>query len=275
MASEQVRYFKPEGLDGLELLTCPDVNYLFPPHFHNAYCIWLNTVGGEYYQHRGNSYVLQPDNFGIIAPGEVHENYACDTRNRSLITFYLEPEKLQEVGSQVKGSAVKGMAFRTDLYKDTESLKGLIDLQQLLKSPSSRLERETAFLDMFAQLIIRHGVDRSAEIRVGAERDRVARIIELFHSRFADDIGLDELARELDCTPYHLIRFFKKAVGLSPHAYLVQLRLEKAKRLLNRGVSIVDAALETGFADQSHLTRHFKAKFGVPPGIYRRQLHLS
>lgn len=275
MDRAKVKYFRPEGLDGLELLTCPDVNYLFPPHFHHAYCIWLNTIGGEYYQHRGNSYILQPDNFGIIAPGEVHENYACDNNDRSLVTFYLDPEKLHNVGSQLKGTEVAETAFRTDLYKDTESLKGLIALHQLLGSSHSTLERESAFLEMFAQLIKRHGVSRAEEIKVGSEFARVEQIIELFHAHLSEDLSLEDLAARFDCTPYHLIRFFKKAVGLSPHAYLVQLRLEKAKQLLNQGFSIADAALETGFADQSHLTRHFKTKFGLPPGTYRRQLNLA
>lgn len=275
MDSAKVRYFRPEGLNGLELLTCPDVNYLVPPHFHHAYCIWLNTIGGEYYHHRGNSYVLQPDNFGIIAPGEVHENYACDNYARSLITFYLDPEKLQDVGAQIKGTQIGETVFCTSFYEDMESLQGLIALHRLLSNSHSTLERESAFLEMFAQLIKRHGVVRIDEARVGAERDRVAQIIELFHAHLNEDLSLEDLAARFDCTPYHLIRFFKKAVGLTPHAYLVQLRVEKAKHLLARGHSIVDAALETGFTDQSHLTRHFKTKLGIPPGIYRRQLNLS
>jgi hypothetical protein len=61
MESARVTYFRPKGLDGLGLLTCPDVTYLFPPHFHHAYCIWLNSIGGEHYRHRGTSCILQPE----------------------------------------------------------------------------------------------------------------------------------------------------------------------------------------------------------------------
>lgn len=275
MVSTKVKYFRPKGIDGLELLTCPDVNYLFPPHFHHAYCIWLNTTGGEYYNHRGNSYILQPDNFGIIAPGEVHENYACDDKARSLITFYLDPEKVEDIGAQFEGSKSGKAEFRTNIYEDTESLQGLIGLHQLLNSSHSILERESAFLEIFVQLIKRHGVSRVCEEKIGAERSRVAQIIELFHAHLDEDLSLEVIAARFECTPYHLIRFFKKAVGLSPHAYLIQLRVEAARQLLNQGHSIVEAALETGFTDQSHLTRHFKTKFGLPPGTYRQQLALS
>lgn len=73
------------------------------------------------------------------------------------------------------------------------------------------------------------------------------------------------------CTEFHLIRLFRAAKGASPHGYLVQLRLEHARRLLAAGCSIVDAALASGFSDQSHLTRQFRARFGVTPGLYRKQ----
>ena len=142
----------------------------------------------------------------------------------------------------------------------------------MLNTSFSILEKETAFLETLALLIKRHAVGGIDETKFGKETLRVKRIIERFHDLLWEDIGLTELASEFDCTPYHLVRFFKKAVGLSPHAYFVQLRLEKAKQLLIQGYSIVDAALETGFTDQSHLTRHFKTKFGVTPGTYRQQI---
>ena len=59
---------------------------------------------------------------------------------------------------------------------------------------------------------------------------------------------------------------------MSPHAYLVRLRLEHAGELIRRGRPLVDAALETGFSDQSHLTRLFKTHYGVTPGEFRRQI---
>lgn len=273
MHPTKVHYFQPAGLNGLELLTCPDVDYRFPPHFHQAYCIWLNSSGGEHYTHGGNSYILQPGDLGIIAPGEVHSNHACQNKSRNLLTYYLEPTQLQTVGAQIKDKENARTEFRTNFCQDKESQQRLIALQQILSHPNSALERESAYLETIAHLIHRYGTTGGAAIRIGTEQDRVARIIEIFHGRYAEDIGLNELAAQMDCTPFHLIRFFKKAVGLSPHAYLVQLRLEKAKHLLNQGQTIVDTALDTGFADQSHLTRHFKTRFGIPPGTYQRQIH--
>lgn len=267
-----VKYFKPTGLSGLELLTCLDGNFLFPPHFHDDYCIWLNCSGGEYYTHRGNTYVLQPDNLGIIAPGEVHANQACDQASRSLITFYLNPERLRQVGEQISERHAFCAEFASDSYLDSEALERLVILQHLLSESNSALERESAFLETVALLIEHHGVERLQRSAVGAEADRVALIVDFLRSDPGHDFTLEELAMMCDCTPFHLIRFFKKATGLSPHAYLVQLRLEQAKYLLGQGQQIVDVALDLGFSDQSHLTRAFKTRFGLPPGTYQRQI---
>lgn len=268
----KVKYFKPTGLSGLELLTCPDGNFLFPSHFHDDYCIWLNCSGGEYYTHRGSTYVLQPDNVGIIAPGEVHANQACDKSSRNLITFYLDPERLRQVGEQISERHAFCAEFASNSYLDSEALKRLVALQRLLTDSSSALERETAFLETVALLIEHHGIERLHRPAVGDECDRVTLIIDLLRSNPGQDFTLEELAELCDCTPFHLIRFFKKATGLSPHAYLIQLRLEKAKHLLGQGKQIVDVALDIGFSDQSHLTRAFKTRFGLPPGTYQRQI---
>jgi AraC-like DNA-binding protein len=61
---------------------------------------------------------------------------------------------------------------------------------------------------------------------------------------------------------------FKDRVGLTPHAYQDQLRVRRAKQLLDREVPIAQAAVEAGFYDQAHLTRHFKRVMGVTPGRY-------
>jgi AraC-like DNA-binding protein len=72
-------------------------------------------------------------------------------------------------------------------------------------------------------------------------------------------------------SPYALLRAFRDETGLPPHAYLNQLRARLARRLLDGGLAPALVAAEAGFADQAHLTRHFKRVVGVPPGSYQRE----
>lgn len=83
---------------------------------------------------------------------------------------------------------------------------------------------------------------------------------------FHQNVLLSQLALVAGLTPYHFVRVFHGTMGLPPHAYLNQIRLVRAKRLLLAGLPIADVAYETGFADQSHLTKRFERVYGVTPG---------
>jgi AraC-like DNA-binding protein len=267
-ATGRVNFFQSPDVKGLEILTCSDTTYCFPPHFHNAYCIWLTLSGAEVYTQKGNSDVLKPGDLGIIAPGEVHSNLTFESDTRQLITFYMEQEYLAKLSEDIQGNTRK-VQFRTRYQKDPKAISLLLGLKSSLDIPEQSMGRMEKLFDAFAYLISSYGENNFDELISGYEAKRVKKIIDIFHSCICDDIKLDYLAGQLHCTQHYLIRFFKKHVGLSPHAYLIQLRLEKAKRLLQNNIPISHVAQETGFADQSHLTRHFRNKFGIPPGAYQ------
>ncbi|HVY16099.1 MAG TPA: AraC family transcriptional regulator [Rhodopila sp.] len=85
------------------------------------------------------------------------------------------------------------------------------------------------------------------------------------HARYQDNLGLDELANTVGLTSFQLIGLFKRTIGLTPHAYLVNLRLSAACRRLRHGDALAEVALATGFCDQSALTKHFKRCYGITP----------
>jgi AraC-like DNA-binding protein len=100
------------------------------------------------------------------------------------------------------------------------------------------------------------------------EHRKVARAKEFLIENHQHAITLEELADIVGFSPYHLLRTFRSTVGLTPHDFLTQIRVERAKRLLRRGNTISDIAADTGFLDQAHFTRRFKAIVGVTPGQY-------
>ena len=103
---------------------------------------------------------------------------------------------------------------------------------------------------------------------IGLEHRAVAHIHDYLHAHVCENISLQVLAEQVGLHPSYLIRVFHAHVGLPPHAYLTQIRVQRAKSLLLQEMSLTQVALETGFADQSHLTRHFRHLVGVTPGVY-------
>ena len=83
------------------------------------------------------------------------------------------------------------------------------------------------------------------------------------------DITMRQLALKLQANPYTLLRQFKAATGLTPHAYRLNCKIELAKNLLQKGLELSQVALECGFFDQSHFHHHFKAITTVTPKEYQ------
>jgi AraC-like DNA-binding protein len=134
--------------------------------------------------------------------------------------------------------------------------------------PASGLERQASLLGLLTLLVERFAEGRAAPPRPGAERRAVARAREYLFEHYAENVSLDELARVANLSPFHFSRVFAGELGMPPHAFQIQLRVERAKALLRDGWPIPQVASHTGFADQSHLTRHFKRLAVVTPGQY-------
>jgi AraC-like DNA-binding protein len=100
----------------------------------------------------------------------------------------------------------------------------------------------------------------------------VARVMDFIHAYYTRKIELKELADVSQLSPFHLNRMFAREVGLPPHRYLINLRLNKSRELLKSQRSITDVALQVGFYDQSHYIRNFKLYLGITPKQYQMQI---
>jgi AraC family transcriptional regulator len=95
------------------------------------------------------------------------------------------------------------------------------------------------------------------------------RAVEYIQDQLDTDLTVSGIAQAVCMSPYHFMRLFKESTGQSPHQYVIEARVRKATELLTTGkLTISEAAHHVGFVDQSHLTRHFKRVFGMPPKTF-------
>jgi AraC-like DNA-binding protein len=144
-----------------------------------------------------------------------------------------------------------------------------------MDSKPSAMESSSLLREFVGEIILRYGKGPATTLKLGNERGPVKRVRDCLESRYAENLTLEELARIANLSPFHLIRVFRKEVGLPPHAYQTRVRLNRAKELLAKGAPIGEAALNTGFFDQSHFTNHFRKVFSFPPGVYLKGLTSS
>jgi AraC family transcriptional regulator len=103
----------------------------------------------------------------------------------------------------------------------------------------------------------------------GLPGEKLVRAVEYIQDQLDTDLTVSGIAQAVCMSPYHFMRLFKESTGQSPHQYVIEARVRKAKELLATGkLTISEAAYHVGFVDQSHLTRHFKRLFGMPPKTF-------
>ena len=161
------------------------------------------------------------------------------------------------------------------MLRDQGTIKRFRGLHRTFERPSSALERETGVEDFLTHLICHYASQKPALRPEGREREAIRKVREFLVEHSTKNVRLGDLAQMTSLSSFHLTRIFTAEVGLPPHAFLTQVRVSRAKAQLQRGVPASEVALNVGFADQSHLARHFKKLCVVTPGQYQRSFRLQ
>jgi AraC-like DNA-binding protein len=269
---ETTELWRAGDIGEVELLHAKYVTYAFARHTHEGVAIGVIEDGAESFWYHGANHVAMPGNIIVFNPGEVHTGQGADERGWTFRIFYMDARLLQRAASETAGRPKDIPFFRHPIIRDSRMGKLLHSLHVTLESTASTLERESLFIWTFTQFVKKHADDRPFERSIGIDDIAVKRIREYLEDRYQQNVSLDELTRLVGMGPYALIRAFRAEVGLPPHAFLNQIRINRARHLLRRGDSLADTALSCGFVDQSHFTKHFKKLVGLTPGNYRGHL---
>ena len=264
---ESARYFVSPRFPDLDCLTATFTTHTYAPHTHDTYVIGAVAAGVEVWNARGRKHHAGPGDVLFNLPLDVHDGMPQDGGYSYRMT-YPDEAFLRALTADISGGRGAAPFFRDNVVHDPESAALFEVAHRLLESGHDGLAAEEMLTAAYARVLGRHaGIAARA---LGREVGPVARVMGVIEECFAEDLRLEDLARVAGLSTHHLIRAFRREVGLTPHAHLVGVRVRRARDLLRAGETPVAVATAVGFADQAHLTRAFKARIGVPPGAYRR-----
>ena len=239
--------------------------HAFAPHRHDTYALGLTLRGVQCFRYRGVETRCLAGQAFVLHPDELHDGHAGTDDGFTYRMLYLEPSLLQEaldaprrplpflrggVTADARLRAALGAALADDgvSVEDLRLDSHLVDIAEALAA-----------------------LDPSSVAR--AQDAPCARAVSLarafLDAEFANSVTSTALERATGLSRFALARNFRAYLGTSPHRYVVMRRLDRARALMREGASLADAATASGFADQSHMTRHFTRAYGITPARWR------
>jgi len=265
------KFWRDEDLPGLEIRFSCYRDEAFPKHTHDSYSVGLVLRGGCRAFLAGRDMELEPGELVVMHPGEVH---ACNPLPESDWTyrmFHIDAPLMEAAARDLGACPPDGPGFARPVFNDPFLAAQLTALHHAVASGAETLEKDSLLESALARLLIRHGGNAPVPLP-GAEAGAVHIVREHLDAHAMDKVRLEELSEATGLSRYAVLRAFRRATGLTPHAYQTQLRIANARRMLRAGASIIDAALESGYADQSHFSNAFRHVAGATPRQYQRAL---
>ena len=263
---------KQDATSGIETVRAHFEGHAYDPHWHDSYLVGITEQGLQQFNCRRQQHNSTPGKVFLLEPGDIHDGTAPEVGGFTYRTLYLDPRWLdRELRAQFEEAPDNAqLSFAATLAEDPRLAIATANAFEAMHHDELRIVRQTALDHLLANLTShlrwRTLITPDPRLPLVAQRAR-----DYLHSHLHQDIGLDDLARVTGVDRFRLSRAFKAAFGMAPHAYLIQLRLTRARHLLARGEAPVSIAAALGFADQSHLGRWFQRAYRMTPADYRRR----
>lgn len=254
--------FARRHFPGIEVARLDCGGHSFAPHFHDEFVLSINLHGHERIRLDRKAFEAGEREITLYNPAQVQSSHAISDEWQ-ILSLYVDPTFLADSFDLSPETVFdrpvlthNGAAFRMETA-----------IAQALNTDISEAEALERLVQTLDDLLV----------LAGPRQPSVSRHVPLALRRVADRLTdltatptLTELSAEVGLTPVQLVRAFARTYGLPPFAWASNWRLNVARIRIERGENIAHVAVDLGFADQAHLTRRFRAQYGVPPGRWRK-----
>jgi AraC-like DNA-binding protein/mannose-6-phosphate isomerase-like protein (cupin superfamily) len=258
---------------GIEAYHFEGIMQKFPNHFHEHYVIGFVESGRRFLICKNIEYTIKAGDLVLFNPLESHTCEQIDNQPLDWRCLNISTEVMNRVAAEITGMK-QAPIFTINVASQSDVVSSLKYLHNSIMERNKDFDKEETFYFLIEQLIADYTkpVREHPSQKIGKEILSVCNYIE---KNYTKTITLSKLSDVSHLNKYTLIRNFTLQKGITPYQYLSTIRINKAKELLDSGVSPIDAAFQSGFTDQSHFTRFFKNFIGLTPGRYQSLLNAT
>lgn len=266
------RYWHVPDLPGMDMLHADFTTHEYAPHVHHSFVIAVTEVGGAEFKSRGQIGIAHQQALLVFNPAEPHSGRMGGSARWRYRSFYLAEPGIKHLMTTLGIDQTR--YFGSNIFCDQDLIASFLELHRAFDGSREQwdpLRQQELFVHSFGTLFQSHAQPGQRVLQAPAADARVlSPVLELLRDAFSERLTLEQMAAAANLTPFQLIGAFNRMIGLTPHTYLTQLRLRAAIGHLAAGRPLIEAAIASGFYDQSAFTRHFKRTFGMTPLQYVR-----
>ncbi|TIH20139.1 AraC family transcriptional regulator [Marinifilum sp. JC120] len=272
--NEKLIFHELESIPDVTLVEASGIANRFPRHVHTSFIFSLIDRGERKVSINSQTYSYRAGEMCILPPGTPH---SCESISgnkfgpHSYRSLCVSASYLQKLAEEISGKSCMEPHFDPEvIYIDFEQ-NSFNELFALQKTKGTVLEKQAA-LNTFLYHAIEHLSTRKLiPEKTGPQHEALDRVKEYIDKNFKNKMTLHNLADTGCISPFHLQKLFVKKYGISPQEHIISSRILEAKTRIQSGESLTEAALNSGFSDQSHFSRHFKRVIGISPGRFLRE----
>lgn len=239
----------------------------FPNHFHEHYVIGFIEKGQRYLSCKNKEYTTSTGDLLLFNPFDSHTCEQIDNKVLDYRCINIKPEIMKKTVFEITGENYLPKFNQSVIFR-SELVPLLQELHHIIMEEELDFKKEELFFFLIEQLIEEY-TEPNLQFNLEKTSIEIQAVCDYLENNYDEHILLDELSTIAGMNKYSLLRNFTKLKGITPYRYLENIRVNKAKRLLEKGVEPIDAAIQTGFVDQSHFTNFFKNFIGLTPKQYQ------
>lgn len=238
----------------------------FPNHFHDYYVIGFVERGKRNLYCKNKQFIVETGDLILFNPGDIHTCEQIDDEALDYRCINIQEDVMKKITLEITGKEYLPN-FKEVILFHNELVASLRELHLMIMEEEKNLIKEELFLFIIEQLIREYSNIISEENKKEANNE-IKTACDYLENNYMENITLNQLSNLTGLSKYYLLHSFTKQKGISPYNYLQTIRISKAKKLLEEGVSPIEVAFKTGFTDQSHFTNFLKKLIGLTPKQY-------
>ena len=238
----------------------------FPNHFHEHYVLGVVADGRRFLTCKNEEYIIGEGDLVLFNP---LDNHACEQVDGNALDWRclnIEKDVMRRAVAEITGRDYLPV-FTSTVACKSEASSALLELHGLIMAETKDFGKEENFYFLIEQLLTSYTAPAVEKLAQASGEIQAA--CGYMERNCAEAITLEDLSKVSGLNKYTLLRNFTKQRGITPYQYLSAIRVDKAKKLLQAGVPLIETAMKSGFTDQSHFTRFFKNFIGLTPKLYQ------